>query len=330
MDEFSAGMQAAGEAVKAAPGWLDCILETLDKYNLLPMTGGRKKNLRDKAQIEFELAEQKRHHERTMEMADAEARTRIALMEGAAKLALEATEKEIANGVSYEEASQRCLPFAVRATSNLYRETLQSEYSKERIGLYAIHAAAEAPDRKCTERNVSETWNAQFWDYAKNIRDEEAMQQWGRLLAAEVKNPGLIPIKVLDTLRILAPEEAKNFYALQKYSLSGAVPLNEITQENLKFFGLTVFDVSLLESNSLIMLKKTLNSKDELIVSNRFYKIKIPSGTIVKCIFFTDIGFVLSVLSNNTEEESLDAARYFVDYLKKYHSITAKIEKISR
>lgn len=177
MDELSAEMQNACEVIKAAPGWLVCILATLDKYNLLPLTGGRKKNLRDKGQIELELEEQKRHYQRIIEMADAETHARVTLMEGSTQLALKVIEKEIANGVPYEETSQRCLPFAVRATSNLYRETLQSEYSKERIGLYAVQAVAEAPDGKCAEGVVTETWNAQFWDYAKNIRDEEAMRQ---------------------------------------------------------------------------------------------------------------------------------------------------------
>lgn len=329
MDELSAEVQGAVEVVNAAPNWLDRMLGTLDKYNLLPMTEGRRKNLRDKAQMDFELDEQKRQHQRIMEMADAEARTRIALMEGSAKLALEATEKEIAKGVTYEEASQRHLPFAVRATSNLYRETLQCEYSRERISLYALQAAAEAPDAECAGGEVSETWSAQFWDYAKNIRDEDAMRQWGRLLATEVKTPGLIPIKALDTLRVLTPEDAKSFYALQKYSLSGIVPIKILDEESLKIFGLTVYDMSLLESNSLIILKRTLSSKEDYELSNNFYKIKMPGGIIVRCVVFTDIGFALSKLSNISDHDSLAAAIYFVDYMKKHHSINVDIEKIS-
>lgn len=329
MDDISRGVGAALEAVKEIPSWLERMLTTLDKHHLLPMTDWRKKNIRDKAQIEQELEEQRRSHQRLMDEADADARARIALMEGTPQLALDAAKKEIAEGVPCEQAFRHCLPFAVRATSNLYRETLQGEYSKERIGLYALQAAAEAPDTKCAEGEVSETWNAQFWDYAKNIREEEAMRQWGRLLAAEIKAPGVIPIKALDTLRSLTPELARKFYALQKYALSGTIPIKDITLKDVAFLGLNVYDIALLESNALILTEKTLDPKDGIEFKNEFYKIKVCNKHKINCIILTDVGSALSYISNNSEEDALAAVTYFSDYLKKHHSITPEIEKIS-
>ena len=328
MEDITGAVRGTLEVVKAAHEVCKKVFDFLSKNNLLAMTEKRKVNLRNKAQIELELDAQKRHHQR-MDLADAEVRARIALMESSTNLAIEATEKAIKEGASYEEASQRCLPFAARATANLYRETLQCEYAKERIGLYALQAAAENPDAKCAEGEVSETWNAQFWDYAKNIRDEEAMRQWGRLLATEVQSPGSIPIKALDTLRTLAPKQAKDFYALQKFSVAGAIPIFNITLDNLAFIGLNVYDISLLESNSLIFINRSLSPPKGLRLKNKFYAIKIPKGITINCIFLTDIGEALSSISNNTEEDALAGATYFADYLKKHNGITVEIEKIS-
>lgn len=329
MGDIIGAVRSAMEVAKAAPEVCKKVFDFLDKNNLIAMPEKRKMNLRDKAQIDLELDAQKRHHQRMMDLADAEVRARIALMESSTNLAIEATEKAIKEGASYEEASQRCLPFAARATANLYRETLQCEYAKERIGLYALQAAAENPDAKCAADEVSETWNAQFWDYARNIRDEEAMRQWGRLLAAEVQSPGSIPIKALETLRTLAPKQAQDFYALQKFSMSGAIPIFSITIDNLAFMKINVYDVSLLEANSLIITNKGLSPREDIVVTNKYYAIKIPKGISISCIFLTDIGTVLSSISNNSEEDSLAAAIYFADYLKKHNDITVDIEKIS-
>ena len=329
MDAISRAAGVAYEAAKEAPGWLDRMLTTLDKHHLLPMTDWRKKNYRDKMELDLEMKGHRCAFQRAMELADAALRSHMALMNGSPQLALEAMEKDLAQGVSFEEASQRYLPIAVRATANLYRETLQCEYAKERIGLYALQAAAEDPDAKCAESEVSETWNAQFWEYAKNIRDEEAMRQWGRLLAEEIKTPGKISIKVLDTLRSLNPERAKDFYALQKYSLDGLIPIKELTNENLKEFGINYYGLSLLESNSLIILGQAYKTTRDMPVSNKFYSITIPNGADFGCIALTDIGLTLSSLSDNSEEDARAGATYFADYLKKHHGIAVEIEKIS-
>lgn len=329
MDDISRGVGAALEAVKEIPSWLDRILTTLDKHHLLPMPDWRKKNYRDKVELDLEMEGHRCAFQRAMDLADAELRSHMALMGGSPQLALEAMEKDLAQGVSFKEASQRYLPLAVRATANLYRETLQCEYAKERIGLYALQAAAENPDAKCAEGEVSETWNAQFWDYAKNIRDEEAMRQWGRLLAEEIKSPGKISIKVLDTLRSLNPERAKDFHELQKYAMTRLIPLKAPTNENLKIFGINCYRLSLLESNSLIIGNISYYAPKDTQLENRFYRIIIPAGTEFSCLTLTDIGNELNSLSDNSEEDALAGAMYFADYLKKYNSITVEIEKIS-
>lgn len=327
MDDISRGVGVALEAVNEAPGWADRMLGTLDKYHYLPMSDRREKNLRDKVQIKLELDEQVRNHQRIMDMLDAELRAKTEIMEGAARLAIEAAQKEIANGASCEDAFKRCLPFASRAISNARRDILEHQYSRERIGLYALQAAAEDPDAKCAEGEVSETWNAQFWDYAKNIRDEEAMRQWGRLLAEEIKTPGKISIKVLDTLRSLTPERAKDFHALQKYSLDGLIPINELTKENLKEFGVSFYDLSLLASNSLIIMGEAYETPRDMQFSNKFFSINVPKGTRFRCIVFTDIGLTLRSLSDNSEEDALTGVTYFADFLKKHNSLTVEIEK---
>lgn len=329
MDDISRGVGAALEAVKEIPSLLDRILGTLDKYHYLPMSDRRGKNLRDNTQIKLELDEQVRNHQRIMDMLDAELCATTALMKGAAQLAIEAAQKEIANGASCEDAFQRCLPFAARAISNARRDILEHQYSRERIGLYALQAAAENPDAKCAEGEVSETWSAQFWDYAKNIRDEEAMQQWGRLLATEVQSPGSIPIKALDTLRALTPKQAKDFYVLQKYALSGTIPIMDITLEATAPFGINVYDISILESISLIITGKALDIKKDIEVRNKFFRVKIPGGNHVRCMLLTEVGVALHHISNNSEEDALAGATYFADYLKKHHGITVEIEKIS-
>lgn len=207
---------------------------------------------------------------------------------------------------------------------------LQYEYSKERIALYALQTAAEDPDAKCSGRMISQDWSAQFWEYAKNIRDEDAMRQWGKLLAEEVRQPGSISLKTLSTLRTLDSKNAKNFFNILKYVIDEKyIPAPNITNMELKNLGLDRYTLAILESYGLLIINKNTFLKKGSNIKNRNYSVKINKDIKIECHVLTDVGESLYQISTTTEEDSLSGIKYFSDYLSKTYSLTPKIIKLS-
>ena len=321
MDDISKGLQAASEVVRAAPGWLDSLLGTLDKYNLLPMSDSRKKNMLEKADIELKLDEQKKAHTRAMEMADAYTHAQIALMEGSPKLALDAAQKRIGDGDSFQHAFQTCVPFALRAASNLYKETLENEYAKERIGLYAVMDAVTNPDMPVSGAGVHPTWQARFWEHAKGIRDEEAMEQWGKLLAGEIKKPGSISLRTLDILRNLDQPIATLFTKLFPYVLNNGIFFNQANDI------INEYSISVIETYGLIMKGKGYKALNIEHLSNDCYAIEFNTNgreILIPAIALTPSGLEIYKLHSQTKENSRGGVDYIHNFLKENYNIPSK------
>lgn len=320
MDDLSRAVQGISEVVKATPSWLNALLDTLDRYNFLPMGDYRKKNLLDKAHIECQLDEQKKSHFRAMELADAQTRAKIALMERAPQLALEAASKRIEEGISVEQAFQECLPLAVRATSNLYKETLESEYSRERIALYALNDAADCPNTATSEGETSETWFSRFWNYAKEVRDEDAMSQWGKLLAGEVRNPGSFSLRTLSVLRTMDSQTAKRFNTIAKYAVKSIIPIFSLYRDDLNKIGTSTFELSNLESYGLVVTDKTYELKpDKAHLLNQFFCIDcgiIKKTISIEMIGLTEVGMEILKISNISREDFFIGSNYIIGVLK--------------
>lgn len=306
MDDISKGLQAAGEAVKAAPDWLDRMLGTLDKYNLLPMSDFRKKNLLRKMDIERQLDEQKKAHTRAMEMADAQMRARIALLEGSPQLALDAAQKRIEEGIPFQQAFQECVPFAMRATKNLYIETIENEYAKERIALYALKESAEYPELSGDVGCTSNTWEARFWDYAKGIRDEDVMRQWGKVLAGEVYAPGRFSLQSLDVLRVMGKNEAEFFKIISPLIWNENCILATIFVKKCNFSGFSALrSIGILDQMEFLMPVENIAN-----LHNKHFKLeyeiihKRDTFDKIPVLYLTKAGSELYTLFNITEKDS--------------------------
>lgn len=309
MDDVSQGINAAASVVKAAPGWCESVLSLLDKYNYLSMSERRKKNMFDKAEIEQRLEVQRAEHLQLMEITAAQTKARIALLEGVPKLALEAAKKKIDEGIPVEQAYQACLPSAVRAANNLLIDTLEGDYSAERIGLYAVSCTSANPEEPIGEGQTSKTWEAAFWNYARGIRDEEAMQQWGRLLAEEIKQPGKISIRTLEILRSLSSRSAKNFRELSQYAFSSIlVPWSD---KNLPI-NINAYDVGLLASSGLLMDDKVFTVNNKVLFTNRHFSVAltVTEKYSFSVLSLTDVGSELYSIVDVEKDASLAAANY--------------------
>ncbi len=66
---------------------------------------------------------------------------------------------------------------------------------------------------------VNEDWISSFFNFIANVSDEKMQILWGKLLAGEIKQPGSVSIRTLDTLRKLTHKEVVIFQKIAPYVL---------------------------------------------------------------------------------------------------------------
>lgn len=305
MDKISEGLKFACNVAKAAPAWLDNMLTTLDKFNLLPVWEWRKQIALDKLALQIKLDEQKAEHDSRMLVLNANTKQRIAHIETQGPYSLKAIGEQIASGTPPSVAFTAD-PFAIRATTQLYADTLDGQYAKERIALYAALEAAEHPDRPIAEGETSETFFANFWDYAKNIRDEDAMQVWGKLLAGEIQQPGKFSVRTLDMLRSLSTKEAQLFKQLSSFVVSGEAVFFEFSEEE---GFLDIVSYKALELLGIAMGELSFPLEKPLRLEFKYFSAILASSGAstqkdIQSIFLTPCGRELYSLVDITYEQS--------------------------
>jgi hypothetical protein len=98
-----------------------------------------------------------------------------------------------------------------------------------------------------------EDWIHQFFDYCKDIGDEEMQSVWGRLLAGEVAAPGTFSRLTLATMKTLSKKEAEIFTDLCKHIWK----INGKSIILIKYFiaseSINDYELNILASNGLIL-----------------------------------------------------------------------------
>lgn len=327
MDELIEGAKAAGQIIEASPSWIDRVCTSLDKWNLLPFGEFRKKNALDKAAIQQKLEIQQQEHQARIDLLNASIKANLDWREGAANLALEAAKRDIKQGVPAPEALKRHDPFLERSTAQLLVDTLEGQYARERIALYALDAASDTPNAAINDGETSATWSSRFWECAKGVRDEDAMQQWGKLLANEVKKPGSISLKTLDILRTLDSSDAEAFFQISPYIISELFIPGD---ENIIPI-ITPYNMMTLESIGLILLNKTVNvGKGERTHFTKFFKICFTSKKDFRfrATAITPTGKDLYNICNISKKEDYNGALNYIKMLKK-HNIKATLSNLA-
>ena len=327
MDELSEGIKAMGEVIKGGPAWLDSMLTILDKWNLLPFGETRRKNALNKAEIQHQLELQEQQHQARLALLESSIKAQCKLKEGTVKLALDAAKRDIDKGLSASEALKIHDTFLERSKTQFYINIIKDQYTRERIALYAIDAALDTPNEPGCIGKISETWVSRFWEYAKGIRDEDILKQWGKLLANEIKYPGTISLKTIDILRTLDSYYANLFFQISPYIIENTFMPSNIN----KNIDLTKYDLMILDSIGLILINKNIKlEKNKYVFHNKFFSISFTSEKNITypVIAITPSGMDLLNICNISKENSRIGALLCIETLKDY-GINATLSELT-
>lgn len=124
------------------------------------------------------------------------------------------TEKEVIQFLESTSPPPMLLHVEEVADHNARAESIRREISISKAVLYAEDELAQDAQEP-SEKKLSDNWLLRWRDCAAGVSSEELQSIWGKVLAGEVKNPGLYSLRTLEFLRNLSQDEAK---AIEKVS----------------------------------------------------------------------------------------------------------------
>lgn len=294
-------------------------IEFIGAKYFIPIWDYRKKIMLDKAKVEAEISSMKEMHKSLVKIANAEIEAKLALIQATPQLAIDAAKKDIANGMSFQEAFQKNLPDAVAATHNLYIESLERQHAKQCIAMYALAENVEDSDAQECKGDFNATWDARFWNYAQDMRDEDVQRIWGRLLAGEFKQPGSFSLKTLDVLHSIDTHDVRDFERIAPYVLNSTLVLNAV----FKHLNIDFYREATLESVGIFIRQVTQTFNGIFIASNPKYIILGQKSSTQKyafqCCLLTPAGSELLKLIKVTDSQYEESTQFLMQAIREIY-----------
>lgn len=314
--------------LKAAEGtisFLDKIFATADKWGFLPMPERRKKNMQTKQDFLLEMDAQKARHRHMEELADADVKARVELIMAQTRLGIEAAQQKSGQKENDIEDMTEHLALAGRAASSFYKQAMAEQYSKERIGMYAAAELAGEDKAHANGEEPSQTWMTRFLKYAGDVRDEDVMQLWGKVLAGEIKKPGSFSLKTMEILSTLDQRDAINFTKIAPYVIDD----DFIPAGAFEKVGISFLDAADLDSLGLIHRRMMKRLKGIPSAINKKYMVlprNVDSFPGAPCFdleasLLTKVGMEIYGILNLAEDEYLEGAKFFANLITQKYGI---------
>ena len=135
------------------------------------------------------------------------------------------------------------------------RQNQQSFIHQQNIEDISIKAAGylnEIDEGEINGEPVTEEWKAQFFEYAKNITQEQLQELWAKLLAEEIAKPNFVSARALHILYHLSAREATLFQNIARFVIDDGLIIS--TKESLEFFQIDYSDFYCLQEAGLLIL----------------------------------------------------------------------------
>ena len=134
---------------------------------------------------------------------------------------------------------------------------------------------------KVDNKPLDEDWTVQFFDYCKDISNEEMQTIWSRLLAGEVSHPGTYSPRTLFVLKHMRKEDAEIFTKFCSFvwrvdgTLLGRFRISGV-HELAENVGLNSYSLTQLDNLGLVKYNyfhKTINDADTFVAEYLGHKV---------------------------------------------------------
>lgn len=210
-------------------------------------------------------------------------------------------------------------------TTHSLREQRQCNNISE---IYANAAKELSMIDDISDTPVDADWSARFFDYAKDISNEEAQIIWGKILSGEIQSPGEYSKRTLSVLRDIETEEAHLFVEACQYVVNLMLPNLALSLKSYDYWKLErLFDCGLfLQSDA-----ETMCSKGNLEIQGKTLSLNFKSATsaiLIDGYKMSKAGIQLYELVN--AQTNLSYLTQLKDTFERRHGVKLEVAQISR
>lgn len=216
---------------------------------------------------------------------------------------------------------------------------LRTEYRKQdnhlAVASYAmddlLNAPPSSPKTSDTEEapsggeppSLDEDWMNLFSDYAARASSDRLREQWGRILAGEIRKPGTFSFTTLRVISEMSGDLARAFQELYRLSVGGIFPRPpEIKNDFFK-------DVTQLEAAGLIQMdmfyRKTIGTQADgfayLIDKEFLLRLTFMPGQTEVALPIIQITQVGQEIGTFLPRDECDALRHMSSYLREVKKV---------
>lgn len=94
------------------------------------------------------------------------------------------------------------------------QENAESVFRKAANRIDRENIKAQAPDQD---------WTARFFDYVRDVSQEDLQEIWARILSGELEKPGRVPLRTLSVLRDMSQDDAHAYIEMMQYRIGNHI-----------------------------------------------------------------------------------------------------------
>jgi hypothetical protein len=108
-------------------------------------------------------------------------------------------------------------------TTSIVTDTLRKELN---VAKAVIHAEDELKDDPAPppDKEIDPDWLYRWRDYAGSVSSDQLQAIWGRILAGELKSPGIFSFRLMEFVRNLSKEEAEKIEKAFSFAFGKFIP----------------------------------------------------------------------------------------------------------
>ncbi|HWF43431.1 MAG TPA: DUF2806 domain-containing protein [Candidatus Kapabacteria bacterium] len=172
------------------------------------------------------------------------------------------------------EIGQEGLSIASAPLTSVNRAEMLSEARSERhqenfeaILQHAYKETLLLPEAEVYSEQPNSRWMDTFYEYAKNVDEEEVRRIWGKILSSEIHVPESFSLRTLDLLKNLSQKEANSFSELARLVFNRRFVYFD--EGMLKRFGFSFDDILSLEAAGLLQRSVFFVAGEEELIKHR-------------------------------------------------------------
>lgn len=272
MDEPKWLVNAGFEAAERSLTFLEKGLSFLEKHGFKGISEKRKRRLQSVQKQALEEDGRNQAYRRLQVVEDTALSTRVDILKAVGNVIMSEAQKYLPGLTPNEMTSY--LQDIGTTLGAITQQAYNDQLAREKIAMIALDCLEQNKCKEIQQEEPTDSWMAQFLEYAGKIRDEDIAELWGKILAGEYVQPGSYSLRTLNILYTLDKQYANMFKSLVPYIINNDFVLDEVINK----IGISITDKMVLESNGLIITSLLKRFKGSIIAYNKFYVCNEENG----------------------------------------------------